>query len=242
VVEAVIGSRTARVADRSKILRRGFAAAVLAPVLYFAVTFVQVWQAGRRDGARPTEAVVVLGAAQYDGRPSKVLRARLDHAADLYKQGLAPTVVVTGGRAVGDRFTESAAGANYLHGRGVPDEAILREATGRNSWESLAASARFLRARGIDDVVLVSDPFHAARITAIAGELGLRAASSPTRTSPIVGVNELRHMVTETAQLAVGRIIGFRRLVRVEQVGKRALPAALGLPRRAILVARSGVV
>ena len=214
----------------------------MAAVLYVGFTFVQVWLSGRHDGARRAQAIVVLGAAQYDGRPSKVLRARLDHAADLFKQGLAPIIVVTGGRAVGDRFTESAAGANYLHGRGVPDEAILREASGRNSWESLAASARFLRARGIHDVVLVSDPFHAARITAIAGELGLRAASSPTRTSPISGASELRHMVTETAQLAVGRIIGFRRLVRVEQVGKRALPAASALPRRAILVARSGVV
>jgi uncharacterized SAM-binding protein YcdF (DUF218 family) len=241
-VEAVVRSRAVRVADRSKILRRALVGAVLLAAIYLAATFVQVWQAGRHDGARPAEAIVVLGAAQYDGRPSKVLRARLDHAADLFQRGLAPTIVVTGGRAAGDRFTESAAGANYLHGKGVPDEAILREASGRNSWESLAASTRFLRARGIRDVVLVSDPFHAARITAIASELGLQATSSPTRTSPIAGLVELRHMVSETVQLAIGRIVGFRRLVRAEQLGKRALQAAGEPPRRAILLARSGVV
>jgi Uncharacterized conserved protein len=128
--------------------------------------------------------------------------------------------VVTGGRAEGDRFTESSASANYLHGKGVPDDAILREVQGRNSWQSLAASARFLKQRGITDVVLVSDPFHAARINRIAEELGLEAATSPTRTSPIEGVAEFRHLLTETAQVAVGRIIGFRRMVRAGEVGR----------------------
>ena len=166
--------------DWAKMLRRGLVVAVVVPCLYFGVTFFQVWWTSRHDGARKAQAVVVLGAAQYDGRPSSVLRARLDHAADLWHQGIAPVVVVTGGKAVGDRFTESQAGANYLHTKGVPDEAILREATGRTSWQSLAASARFLRQRGIRDVVLVSDPFHAARIHGIASELGLDAATSPT--------------------------------------------------------------
>jgi uncharacterized SAM-binding protein YcdF (DUF218 family) len=202
--------------DWAKILRRGLVVAVVLPVLYFGVTFVQVWWTSRHDGARKAQAVVVLGAAQYDGRPSPVLRARLDHAADLWHQGLAPVVVVTGGKAVGDRFTESQASANYLHTKGVPDEAILREATGRSSWESLSSAARFLRLRGITDVVLVSDPFHAARIHGMAAELGLSSATSPTRTSPIKGLSEVRHMVTEAAQVGVGRVIGFRRLVRVE--------------------------
>ena len=199
-----------------KLLRRGLLVAIIVPVLYFAVTFVQVWQTSRRDGARPAQAVIVLGAAQYDGRPSAVLRARLDHAANLYLRKIAPVVVVTGGKIEGDRFTESAASANYLHTKGVPDEAILREVQGRTSWQSLAASARFLKDRGIRDVVLVSDPFHAARIHGIAAELGLSSATSPTRTSPIKGLSEFRHMVTESAQVAVGRVIGFRRLVRVE--------------------------
>jgi uncharacterized SAM-binding protein YcdF (DUF218 family) len=207
---------------------------VVVPVLYFGVTFVQVWWTSRHDGAHPSQALVVLGAAQYDGRPSAVLRARLDHAADLYHRNLAPVVVVTGGKAEGDRFTEATAGANYLHSKGIPDEAILREATGRTSWQSLAASARFLRQRGIHDVVLVSDPFHAARIHGIASELGLDSATSPTRTSPIKGLAEFRHLVTETAQVGVARVIGFRRLVRVEQRFAVSQREALG-PARAIL-------
>ena len=200
-----------------RLLRRGLLVAVIVPLVYFAVTFVQVWHTSRQDGAHPAQAVIVLGAAQFDGRPSAVLRARLDHAAALYHRQIAPVVVVTGGKLEGDRFTESAAGANYLHTKGVPDEAILREATGRTSWQSLAASARFLHQRGIRDVVLVSDPFHAARITRIAEELGFNAATSPTRTSPIKGLAEFRHMITETAQVGIGRVIGFHRLVRIEQ-------------------------
>ena len=218
--------------DWPRILRRVLVAAVVLPTLYFSVTFVNVWWTSRQDGARPAQAVIVLGAAQYDGRPSAVLRARLDHAADLYRRKIAPVVVVTGGKMEGDRFTESAASANYLHTRGVPDEAILREVSGRTSWQSLAASARFLiRDRGISDVVLVSDPFHAARIRGIASELGFKAAASPTRTSPIKGVSEFRHMVTETVQVGIGRVIGFRRLVRLEQRFAISEREALGLPR-----------
>jgi uncharacterized SAM-binding protein YcdF (DUF218 family) len=214
---AVEASRGSQAVDWTRLLRRGVVVAFVVPVLYFAVTFVQVWRTARHDGARSAQAVIVLGAAQYDGRPSAVLRARLDHAAELYRRKIAPLVVVTGGKAQGDRFTESQASANYLHTKGVPDEAILREATGRTSWQSLAATARFLRDRGISDVVLVSDPFHAARIHGIASELGFDAATSPTRSSPIKGLSEFRHMVTETVQVGVARVIGFRRLVRVEQ-------------------------
>ena len=203
--------------------------AIALPFLYFAVTFIQVWQTSRHDEARPAQAVIVLGAAQYDGRPSAVLRARLDHAAALYHRNIAPVVVVTGGKIEGDRFTESAASANYLHTKGVPDEAILREVQGRTSWQSLAASARFLKDRGIRDVVLVSDPFHAARIKGIASELGFKATTSPTRTSPIQGLSEFRHMVTETAQVGIARVIGFRRLVRIEQRFALSQEEALGV-------------
>ena len=205
---------------RPRLVRRTIATGLVIVTGYFAVTFVQVWWAGRQDEARKAEAIVVLGAAQYNGRPSRVLAARLDHAADLYQQGLAPVVVVTGGRAEGDRFTESGASASYLHGKGVPDDAILREVQGRNSWQSLAASARFLKAQGIHEVLLVSDPFHAARINGMAEELGLEAATSPTRSSPIQGVDEFRHLLTETAQVGLGRIIGFRRMVRAGEVGR----------------------
>jgi uncharacterized SAM-binding protein YcdF (DUF218 family) len=188
--------------------------------VYLAVTFVQVWLASRRDDARPSDAIVVLGAAQYDGRPSSVLAARLDHALALYKDDIAPYIVVTGGRQPGDRFTEATAGATYLHDRGVPDGAILRETTGRSSWESLSASARFLKERDMTRVVLVSDPYHSARIEAIAREVGLHAVTSPTRTSPIKGAAVWRRLVTETIRVGAGRIFGYRVLDHRRNVGK----------------------
>ena len=189
-------------------------------VLYLAVTFFQVWRAARNDQARPADAIVVFGTAQYNGVPSPVLAARLDHAIELYRKGLAPVIVVTGGNQPGDRFTEATASANYLITRGVPDDDVLREVSGTSSWQSLAAAANFLGDRDIKDVVLVSDPFHSLRIRAMAGELGLDAHSSPTRTSPIRGVSEARYMVRETVAVAVGRIVGFRRQARIENVVK----------------------
>ena len=143
-----------------KLVRRVVTFLVVAALAYYLVTVFQVWRAAESDDTRHSQALIVLGAAQYNGRPSPVYRARLDHAADLYRRGVAPVVVVTGGKQPGDQFTEAGAGADYLHTKGVPDTAILRETTGRSSWESLAASARFLQSRGIRRVVLVSDPFH----------------------------------------------------------------------------------
>lgn len=198
----------------SHLLRLGLAVLALA-VLYMGVTFVQVWVASQRDDARSAEAIVVLGAAQYDGRPSPVLAARLDHAADLYEQGVAPLVVVTGGARAGDRFTEAAAAAAYLSNQGVPGGAVERETTGTTSYESLASTARFLRARGITDVVLVSDPFHARRIATIADEVGMNAAVSPTPTSPVAGTTRLRHLLKETVGVSIGQLIGYRRLDNV---------------------------
>jgi uncharacterized SAM-binding protein YcdF (DUF218 family) len=181
------------------------------------VTFVQVWQASRRDEARRSSAIVVLGAAQYNGEPSAVLRARLDHAAALYHKGFADTVVVTGGRQPGDRFTEATASAFYLGKQGVPDSAVLREVQGRSSWESLAAASAFLKQRGLKRVVLVSDGFHAARIKAMASELGLDPATSPTRTSPITGMSEAGYLARETVAVAAGRVVGFRRVSGANQ-------------------------
>ncbi|MDP8936423.1 MAG: YdcF family protein [Actinomycetota bacterium] len=191
---------------------------VLLGLAYGAVTFLQVWAAARRDQARPAEAIVVFGTAQYDGRPSPVLKARLDHAVGLYRRKLAPVIVVTGGSQPGDRVTEATASANYLLWRGVPDRDILREVSGSSSWQSLAAVAAFLDDRNIDEVLLVSDPFHSYRIRAMADELGLRARTSPTRTSPISGLSEAEYMARETVAVAVGRIIGFRREANIDEV------------------------
>jgi uncharacterized SAM-binding protein YcdF (DUF218 family) len=187
-------------------------------MLYLAVTFAQVYRAARRDEARPAQAIVVFGTAQYDGKPSPVLAARLDHAIELYERKLAPVVVVTGGNQPGDRFTEAAASATYLLERGIPDEDVLREVSGTSSWQSLAAVSEFLAERDITEVLLVSDPFHSLRISAMADELGLDGHASPTRTSPIVGLTEMEYMARETVAVALGRIIGFRRQANVERV------------------------
>lgn len=199
-------------------------------IAYFAFTFVQVWWASTRDDRGPTEAIIVLGAAQYDGEPSPVLRARLDHAHALWAEGVAETILVTGGRQPGDRFTEATAGATYLHSLGVPDTAIVRETTGRSSWESLAASARVLTEQGITEVTLVSDPFHAKRIGAIASELGLDARVSPTPDSPISGSQYWRRLGTESIRVGIGRFVGFRRLTQVERVGELVPGLAMLLP------------
>jgi uncharacterized SAM-binding protein YcdF (DUF218 family) len=197
-----------------KLVRRIALVVVLILVAFYLVTFIQVWRAADADDRDNTQAIIVLGAAQYDGRPTDVFAARLDHAAKLWKAGVAPTIVVTGGKLPGDRFTEAGAGAEYLHELGVPDDAILRETTGSSSWESLAASARFLQERGIHDVTLVSDPFHSLRIQLIAEELGFDASTSPTRSSPIGGVDEWLRYGSEAVRVAFGEVFGFGRLAR----------------------------
>lgn len=185
-------------------------------VLYVGVTFVQVVGASRRDEAQPAQAIVVLGAAQYNGRPSRVLEARLDHAHELYERGVAEVIVVTGGRQEGDPFTEAGAGYQYLRDLGVPDDDLLREENGTNTWESLAAASRFLDERGIDDVVLVSSPYHNYRLVDVAEDVGLTAHASPAGGDLIGATTELRRLVRETAAVSVGRLIGYRRLMNLE--------------------------
>ncbi|CAN5169129.1 hypothetical protein BH24ACT1_BH24ACT1_10250 [soil metagenome] len=193
----------------------------VAAALYLGFTFVQVVQASRRADAQPVEAIVVLGAAQYNGAPSPVLRSRLDHAVDLYERGLAPVVVVTGGGQPGDAATEASAGRSYLISQGVPDDALRSEVQGTSSWQSLSAAARFLTREGIDDVILVSSPYHALRTEHIAEEVGLEGRASPAPGSPETGAYELVKMGRETLAVGLGRIVGHRRLVNLdERVGQ----------------------
>jgi uncharacterized SAM-binding protein YcdF (DUF218 family) len=184
-------------------------------VAYYCFSLYQVWHSARTDEARPVDAIVVLGAAQYDGRPSPVLAARLDHALELWQQGYADRIVVTGGRRPGDRFTEATASADYLIARGVPDSAILREVQGTSTWQSLAATARILRNRGLESVLVVSDPYHSLRARETARELGLDAHASPTLTSPVHGWAEWKRMFREAAGVGLARFIGYRRLLRI---------------------------
>jgi uncharacterized SAM-binding protein YcdF (DUF218 family) len=144
---------------------------------------VLIWE--HRDDARPAGAIVVLGAAQYVGHPSPVLRARLDHALALWRRGLAPRVVLTGGVGEGDTTSEAAVGRKYAQQHGVPDSAILIEPHGRTTSESMAEVAALLQGERERSVILVSDPFHMLRLSILARRYGLTPLMSPTRTSPI---------------------------------------------------------
>ncbi len=189
------------------------AALLVLLVAFYGAALYDVWSTGNHDQARPVDVIVVLGAAQYDGRPSPQLAARLDHALDLYERGLAPRIFVTGGKQPLDRFTEAASGARYLEDRGVPASAIMREDEGRTSWESLAAVASTLKQQDLHSVLLVSDPYHSARIKGMASELGLEAYVSPTRTSPVTGTDAFRRELKEAAGVAAARVIGWDRLM-----------------------------
>jgi uncharacterized SAM-binding protein YcdF (DUF218 family) len=180
----------------------------LVVIVYFGATFLEVWLMSQRDDPRPSQAIVVMGAAQYDGRPSPVLRSRLDHAIELYKQELAPLIIVTGGRQEGDRMTEASASARYLIRNGIPDASIRREVQGTDPYESLAAAHRFLAREGVSEVILVTDAYHAARVAATAREVGLSPRISPVGDAP------MGRLIRETAALSAGRLVGFRRLAR----------------------------
>jgi uncharacterized SAM-binding protein YcdF (DUF218 family) len=156
---------------------------VLVAAWLIALGAVIAW--GSRDRAKTSDAIVVLGAAQYWGKPSPVLRARLDHAIGLWRRGLAPRLVLTGGVGVGDTTSEAAVSRKYVIGEGVPDSAILLETSGRTTRESLRSVAAMLRSRGRRSVILVSDPFHMLRLDILARRFGLAPYTSPTRTSPI---------------------------------------------------------
>lgn len=156
-----------------------------AGVLAWLASLAAVFAWERNDQARPAGAIVVLGAAQYVGHPSPVLRARLDHAIALWRRHLAPKLIVTGGTGTGDTMSEAAVSRRYCIRNGVPSESILLETNGRTTSESVAAVAVLMQQLGRRDVLLVSDPFHMLRLTIIARRHGLEPYASPTPTSPI---------------------------------------------------------
>lgn len=171
----------------------------------FLLSFVTVVVVSRTDQRYAADAIVVLGAAQYDGRPSPVLQARLDHAAQLYRDGWSELIVVTGGIVAGDRMSEATAGRRYLVSNGIPTESVVVQAEGRNTSGSMDAVAEWLIGQGHRRVILVSDPFHLARLRLEASRLGLEAWTSPTATSPISSRlgTELRYLLAEAIKLPV---------------------------------------
>src|SRR6185436_4916983 len=163
-----------------------------------------------QDDPRPADAIVVLGAAQYNGVPSPIYRARLDHAIDLFQEGLAPKIVMTGGKLPGDKTTEAEAGRAYAISKGVPSDAILVEDEGRTTLESLRTVSQILRENDLKSAVFVSDRTHMLRVLRIAHDQGIEAFGSPTRTSPIdtSASERLRATMHEVGALALYFLAG----------------------------------
>jgi uncharacterized SAM-binding protein YcdF (DUF218 family) len=182
---------------------------------YLAVNFVQVWRVGSNDQARAVDAIVVMGVAQYDGRPSPQLQARLDHVITLWKSGIADIVVTTGGNQPGDRFTEAEASANYLIRAGIPESAIMQENQGTSTFESLESVDALLESRNASRIIIVTDAYHASRSRMIAQGFGLEAYVSSTPSSVVAGGESLRLHAKEALGIAAAQIIGFRALDRL---------------------------
>ena len=186
---------------------------------YGCINVAQVWWVGKSDQARAVDAIVVLGVAQYDGRPSPQLQARLDHALALWQEGLSPLVITTGGNQPGDRFTEAETSANYLIKgsliSAVPTDSIVQENTGSTTRESLIEVSKIMQARGLHSVLIVTDPYHSLRSRLIAQDLDLVAYVSPTRTSPLRGASAVSRHVREALGVAVAHLIGFANLERL---------------------------
>lgn len=179
-------------------------------VAYVIFSIVDVaWASIRRtDASAP--AAIVLGAAQYNGEPSAVLRTRLDTAAQLWSGGRVELIVVTGGGQAADVTTEAKSGYNYLREtHGMSDEELRLEVQGSSTYESLAAASRFLIREGIGEVILVTDPYHARRSQLVAEEVGLEAEVYPTDQSP-----SIERILREGLAVAAGRIVSFRRADR----------------------------
>jgi uncharacterized SAM-binding protein YcdF (DUF218 family) len=184
--------------------------ATLAAFFAWLLSFLGVVIWGARDRAREADAIVVLGAAQYAGRPSPVLKARLDHAIDLWKRGIASKLVLTGGKGTGDTTTEAEVGKRYVIKAGVADNAILLENQGRTTSASLKSVAKIMASQNLERAVLVSDPFHMLRLQILAKQFGVESVTSPTRTSPISAnrLEALAYMMSESVKVPATIVLG----------------------------------
>ena len=185
-------------------------AGLIAAVAIGGYAAYRIWDQGNRDERTRADAIVVMGAAQYDGRPSPVFAARLDHAIELFHDGVAPRLIVTGGKREGDRTTEAASARGYAIEHGVPEEAILSEDTSRTTLQSIRRVAALMRGQGIGSAVFVSDPSHMLRVLRMASDEGITGHGSPTRTSPLErdAVAHLDAIVHELGALAIYFVSG----------------------------------
>jgi uncharacterized SAM-binding protein YcdF (DUF218 family) len=192
------------------LVARVVVAAVLAFVLLVSSTALAIWWNARQDERPVSDAIVVLGSAQYNGVPSSIFEARLEHAKSLYDDGVAPVIVTVGGKAAGDQFTEAEAGAEYLAEAGVPSDALLAVPEGVDTLESMRAVSDTFDENGWSTAVLVTDPWHAMRAQRMAEDSGLEATSSPTRQGPAVQTRatQFRYILRETAGYLLYRVTG----------------------------------
>lgn len=177
--------------------------AVLLMLLVVGGTAVRVWHTGRDDDRAHADMIIVLGAAQYNGKPSPIFQARLKHAKQLYDQGVAKVIVTAGGNRTGDTYTEASAGAHWLIKQGVPQSSTLAIGEGSDTLGSLRAVSATVLARGWRTAVLVSDPWHSLRARIMADDLGLDSWASPTHSGPIVRtrVTQFNYIYRETGAL-----------------------------------------
>ncbi len=160
--------------------------ALLMTLLIFGGTAFRVWQVARADDRRPVDVVIVLGAAQYNGEPSPVLKARLQQALRLYQDGLMQHVITVGGRQAGDQYTEAQAGRMWLAKNGIPASHVVDVDTGSDTFNSMQAVAKLADQRGWHTALIVTDPWHSFRARTMANDVGLETWSSPTHSGPIV--------------------------------------------------------
>jgi vancomycin permeability regulator SanA len=186
-----------------RFLRRLVLGVLLVAALVVGGTGFRVWQVARGDDRTTADVVLVLGAAQYAGTPSKILEARLRHAMNLYDEGVAPYILTTGGNKPGDTYTEASAGVRWLTEQGVPKNRIIPVGEGNDTLGSLKAAAKSIHDRGWRTAVIVSDPWHSLRARTMASDVGLDAWTSPTHSGPIVQTRQtqIRYIFYETAAL-----------------------------------------
>ena len=190
-------------------VRHTLALTLLAAAAVYTVALIMVLVVSQQDQRPAVDAIVVLGAAQYNGRPSPVLRARLNHALHLYREGHAPRIIVTGGMGPGDTTSEATVGRQFLVSHGVPSDAVVVQAQGRSTQASMTAVAQWLKPKGLYRVILVSDPFHMFRLRLEAQRTDLEAYTSPTEDSPISDnpVLELRYLFAEGFKIPVAWVL-----------------------------------
>ena len=172
------------------LLRKALVLIIPALFGYLVYVSVQIGRQSTRDEARPADAILVLGAAEYRGRPSPVLKARLDHALTLYKQKMAPILITTGGAGGDPDFTEGGVGRSYLIGHDVPSDAIVVEPEGETTAHSIAAAGEIMERMGLTSCILVSDGYHIYRAKKMLESRGIQVYGSPRQSNPRGGLGE----------------------------------------------------